>query len=324
MKAQLEDVRNDRQFRALTGMTRHEFDQLLPVFTESYQALRQEAYENVKENRHRRPGGGPKGKLVTMGQKLFFILIYWKVYPSYDVLGFMFDMDHSKACTNVQALWPVLKRTLETQEVLPARQFTTFEELRAAFADISELFIDATERPQARPQDDTKQRQAYSGKKKRHTAKNTIIATACKWILFLGYTVAGSVHDYRRLKEEFALPEEEGDDALAKWFEDFILWLDLGYLGAQKTYAAKAINMPHKKPRTSKANPNPSLTAEQKADNRHISQRRVIVEQAIGGLKRFGILMQTFRNRMHNFVDEAAVIGAGLWNWKLKCQGIAY
>lgn len=324
MTARLEDIRNDRQFRALTGMTRHEFDQMLPVFTESHAALRQEAYKKVKAQRQRQPGGGSKGKLVTMEQKLFFILIYWKVYPSYDVLGFMFNMDHSKACTNVQALWPVLKRTLETLGVLPARKVVTIEELRAAFAEITDVFIDATERPQARPQDDEKQRQAYSGKKKRHTVKNTIIATACKWILFLGYTVAGSVHDYRRFKQEFPLPEGEGEEALAEWFEDFILWLDLGYLGVQKAYAAKAVKMPHKKPRKSKANPTPSLTETQKAENRRISKVRVIVEQAISGLKRFGILTQTFRNRMKDLVDEAAIIGAGLWNWKLKCQGISY
>jgi hypothetical protein len=43
-----------------------------------------------------------------------------------------------------------------------------------------------------------------------------------------------------------------------------------------------------------------------------------------GGLKRVGILVQRFRNHIKDFVDEAGIIGAGLWNWKLKCKGIAY
>ena len=165
MRARLEDVRNERQFRALTGMTRQEFDELLPVFTETYLAIRQEAYNKVQAHRQRQPGGGPVGKLDSIEQKLFFIVIYWKVYPSYEVLGFMFDMDHSKACTNVHALWPVLKRTLETLGVLPAREFPCLEDLREAFATVSELFIDATERPHARPQDEEAQREKYSGKK---------------------------------------------------------------------------------------------------------------------------------------------------------------
>jgi hypothetical protein len=324
MAAHVGDIRNDRQFRALTGMSREEFEQFLPVFRASYAALRQEAYEANKAQRQRKPGGGQKGKLVTMEQKLFFILYYWKVYPCYDVLGFHFDLDGSNAHTNVQALWPVLKRTLATLGVLPAREFSSVEELREAFGEAHDLLIDATERPHARPQDADEQRKTYSGKKKRHMVKNTVITTVCKWILFLGYTVVGSVHDYRRFKEEFPMPEGEGEKALAAWFERFVIWLDLGYLGIQKAYAAKDVKMPHKKPRKSKANPNPSLTEEQKAENREISRGRVIVEQAISGLKRFGILSQKFRNRIQDFVDEVAVIGAGLWNWKLKCQGVAY
>ncbi len=82
------------------------------------------------------------------------------------------------------------------------------------------------------------------------------------------------------------------------------------------------INIPHKKPRKSKANPNPTLTEEQKEENRAVSRVRVVVEHAIGGMKRFAILTQTFRNHKDNFVDTVAVIGAGLWNWKLRCQGV--
>lgn len=84
------------------------------------------------------------------------------------------------------------------------------------------------------------------------------------------------------------------------------------------------MNMPHKKPRKSKKNPAPSLTEEQKAENREISRVRVIVEQAISGLKRVNIVIHTFRNHLDDFVDTAALLAAGLWNWKLKCQGIAY
>ena len=320
----IEDIRSNRQFTALTGMSRTEFEEFLPTFTEAHVELRQEAYDAHQATRRRKPGGGQKGKLLTMSQKLLFILYYWKVYPGYDVLGFQFGMDESKACTNVQTLWPVLKRALAKGDVLPHREFGSVEELREAFADIAELFIDATERSHARPQDDEEQRKKFSGKKKRHTVKNTVIATACQWILVFGLTVAGSVHDYTRFKEEFPLSEDGGEVALAAGFEDCVLWCDLGYQGLQKRYAANAIKMPHKKPRKSKANPSPSLTPEQKAENQAISRVRVIVEQAIGGVKRFGILAQRFRNHMKDFVDEAGIIGAGLWNWKLKCKGISY
>jgi hypothetical protein len=165
MAACIDDIRNDRQCRALTGMSRKEFQQFLPTFTEAYEELRQETYEAERDTRQRKPGGGQKGALADISQKLFFILYYWKVYPGYDVLGFHFGMDGSKACTNVHALWPVLKRTLTKQGVLPAREFASVEELREAFAGIAELFIDATERPHVRPQDADAQRKTFSGKK---------------------------------------------------------------------------------------------------------------------------------------------------------------
>ena len=145
--------------------------------------------------------------------------------------------------------------------------------------------------------------------KKRHTVKNTVITSACKQILFLGYTVAGSVHDYRLFKEEFSVDET--------WFKTFNVWVDLGYLGFQKSYETLSLFMPHKKPRKSKANPEPSLTEAQKEENRTISQVRVVVEHAIGGMKRFAILTQRFRNRTTPFVDTVALLGAGLWNLKV-------
>lgn len=155
-------------------MSRKEFQQFLPIFTiftEVYAELHQETYEAKRDTRRRKPGGGQKGVLADIAQKLFFILYYWKVYPCYDVFGFQFGMDGSKACTNVHALWPVLKRALAKQDVLPAREFRSVEELRETFVGIAEFFIDATERPHVRPQDDKEQRKKFSGKKTPHGQK---------------------------------------------------------------------------------------------------------------------------------------------------------
>jgi len=40
----------------------------------------------------------------------------------------------------------------------------------------------------------------------------------------------------------------------------------------------------------------------------------VVIEQAIGGMKRFNILVHAFRNRKPNFIDDFIVLCAGLWN----------
>jgi len=76
---------DDRGFRALTGLSRKAFYQLLPLFTISDEEALWERYEQQRSRRKRKPGVGQKGRLNTMEKKLFFILYYLKVYPTFDV-----------------------------------------------------------------------------------------------------------------------------------------------------------------------------------------------------------------------------------------------
>jgi hypothetical protein len=314
MFANLAEI-DDRQFRALTGLSHAAFDKLLPIFTENFHRAAQERYEQHRAKRQRKPGAGQKGKLETMEKKLFFSLYYFKTYPTFDVLGDRFGLDRSKACTNVHRLTPVVTATLNQLGVLPKRKFDHVEELTAAFANVEKLLIDATERPCCRPQDSAKQQAAYSGKKKHHTVKNTVMASTCRQILFLGYTVFGSQHDYARLKAEFP-PEVD-------WFAQFKIWVDLGYLGFQKDYRTLELHIPHKKPRKSETNPAPTLTDSQKEDNRQMSRIRIAVENAICKMKHFNILVNKFRNRKDRFVDDVAVVAAGLANWMVALTSVA-
>lgn len=297
---------DERQFKALTGVSRKMFAQLLVAFSLSYEQHQQERYEQNKAKRKRKPGGGQKGRLNTMEKKLLFILRYLKSYPTFDVLGFEFDLDRSKACTNLHTLFPILLKALADLKVLPQRAFATVEELQTAWAEISDLFIDVTERPHCRPGEAQAQKEKYSGKKKQHTLKNTVISNIKRFILFLGMTTCGSMHDFTLFKQEFA-PDKS-------WFEAFKIWIDLGYLGFDKNYETLELHLPHKKPRKSKANPNPTLTAQQKEENREISRCRVVVENAICGLKRFNILAHKFRNHTKNFEDDVVLAAAGLHN----------
>ena len=107
-------IRDDRQMNALTGLSQAQFDSLLPVFTDMYQAARQQQYEKgvASGTRRRKPGGGSKGKLPTMAEKLQFVLYYYKTYPTFDVLGQQFAMARSKANEHLHKLSPVLYDTL--------------------------------------------------------------------------------------------------------------------------------------------------------------------------------------------------------------------
>jgi hypothetical protein len=107
-------------------------------------------------------------------------------------------------------------------------------------------------------------------------------------------------------------------DPQSKWFHKVNVWLDLGFQGADKDYGEKSkIYLPHKRPRKSKNNPNPKLTAAQEKDNRRHAKTRVSVEHAIGGMKTFHCLMHRIRNHLDSLIDSFFWISAGLWNIKI-------
>ena len=160
-------IRDERQMKALTGLSQAQFDSLLPVFSDLYRAAQQHTYEEGSQSgtRRRRPGGGSKGKLPTMGEKLQFVLSYYKTYPTFDVLGTQFAMARSKAHENLHKLSPLLYDTLVQLDLMPYRELTTPEELKASLQGGDRLLIDATERAYHRSQNEAKQREHYSGKK---------------------------------------------------------------------------------------------------------------------------------------------------------------
>jgi hypothetical protein len=53
-------IRDDRQMKALTGLSQAQFDHRLPVFSALYQATQQHTYERgvASGTRRRKPGGG--------------------------------------------------------------------------------------------------------------------------------------------------------------------------------------------------------------------------------------------------------------------------
>jgi hypothetical protein len=149
-----------------------------------------------------------------------------------------------------------------------------------------------------------------TAEKKRHTLKNTVMARPDKVIIFLGRTFSGHHHDYLMLKQE--LPPE------LDWFSDLYVRVDLGYLGMKSDYRGEHIDIPTRKPRKSQKNPNAQLSEEQKAANTALSRMRIFIEHAIGGMKRYNILVHTFRNRLEHFEDDVIGICAGLWNLVLS------
>jgi len=197
-------INEERTLRAMTGLKRLHFDLLLGIFT-TYSTSRKAAKRKPDSERQRAVGGGAKSKLRTPTEELIFILFYLKTYATYDSLASRFGISRSSAFRQVRDLLPVLQDSLQQLEVLPKRVFENPSEFQAYFKgqQVETIIIDATERAHRRPKKKEERDPLYSGKKKDFTIKNTVIATADKYIHFLGFSLQGSCHDYFMLKHEF-------------------------------------------------------------------------------------------------------------------------
>jgi len=285
--------KNARLLRAVTGMSRDEFYRLLPSFALAYD----EAIARARGNRprRRRVGGGRKGQLPAMADKLLFILVYVHLYPIQEVQGVLFSLGQSQASDWAIRLLPVLQAALGREVALPARPPATAEALAAQCPDLLFL-LDATERPIPRPGQAESQKNHYSGKKKRHTVKNTIACTAKgRRIVYVGHTEQGKTHD-KTLAEADAPPFPPDSRGAA----------DLGYQGYSPPNLQ--LTIPLKKPKGGE------LTDDEKAVNTQLAKLRISVEHAIRGIKRQRICADIFRNTSAGMIDLSIEVAAGLFN----------
>jgi hypothetical protein len=159
----LDDEKHGRIIKSVIGMDRSKFNKLAEAFASAYNAIQQERL--LKGEIKRVPSGGPKGYLDTPEKKLFFVLYYLKTYPTFDVLGFHFGFSSGHAHGHVDALLPVLLRSLSDLGLLPLRTPGTPEEFAQLIEQYGDIALDGLECACVRPQDKELQEDRYSGKK---------------------------------------------------------------------------------------------------------------------------------------------------------------
>lgn len=133
-----ESVRNERQMKALCGLGQEKFELLLESFSGSLKELESENYRVNRQERNRRPGGGQKGAFSNVQDKLFFVLYYLKTYPTFDNLGYTFNLSASKACENVKKLLPVLSHAQSKLKIQPLRKLCKISDLESALEALTE------------------------------------------------------------------------------------------------------------------------------------------------------------------------------------------
>lgn len=273
-------------FRQLTGITPAAFDRLLADLEPRYAAA--DARRKNRAGRKRRPGAGRKHAL-PLADRLLMLLIYYRTYATHALLGFLFGVDDSAVGRNINPLQPLLAGIFR----IPERR------VELAPEDLRELFFDATERAIPRPA--RRQRAYYSGKKRRHTLKTQVVVVRRRKkpgpgakprrvrVAAVSAAFPGKTHD-KKVYDRARVVCPPGVRRTG----------DTGYLGT-------GLDTPTRRP------PKGRLTARQKAGNRRVSRRRIVVEHGIGKMKVWRIAAERYRNprRRHTLIMKNV---AGLHN----------
>ena len=185
-----------RELLAATGLTDEEFQILLPTFAQCYVASLPPKPKPPNKKKPRARGGGRRGQLPEMEDKLLFMLVYQKTFPLQVMQGLQFGLSQGQVNHWIHRLLLVRQASLAQLHLTPAREGAAVAAAVEASAGGPNLSVDATERRVQRPRDPVQQREKYSGKKKTHTEKNLVVVNEhTQRVVYLSPTVVGKTHD---------------------------------------------------------------------------------------------------------------------------------
>jgi hypothetical protein len=188
-------------FKSFTGLTVQEFDNVFQKeITKRYGKYEIKRLSNKKYNGKRKIGAIGRHFKLDVKNRFLMLLIYYRLYITYTLAGFLFDLDQSNICRDIQKIEGLIRQCVPIpQKIYPLtkRLKTPAEEVEKYFPGFL-AFIDSTEQQQIpRPVDRERKKIFYSGKKKRHTVKNQITVNNHRGYIFhkIGYK-KGRKHDY--------------------------------------------------------------------------------------------------------------------------------
>ncbi len=125
-----------------------------------------------KDDRERKHGAGRPFKL-DVKNRFLMLLVYYRLYITYTLAGFLFDLDQSNICRDIQKIEPLFGNCIPIPQKLYniTKRLKTPKEVEKYFPGFLSI-IDSTEQQQIpRPTDNKRKKMYYSGKKKRHMVK---------------------------------------------------------------------------------------------------------------------------------------------------------
>ncbi|MGD8457517.1 MAG: transposase family protein [Anaerolineales bacterium] len=307
--------RRPKSAPSLIGMSLSSFDELYTEFEKVHSERITELKVTRREGklRKRAVGGGNKHR-YSLRDRLLLTLFWLRVYTTYEVMGFFYELDKTNIEDNLKDILASLAQmtsfSYEHPKDKQQKKLRSVEGVMDAFPDVR-LVIDAKEQRVQRPKNKKggdgnpadRQRPYYSGKKKTHTIKNQIAVRPDGLIEVVSGSVPGGAnHDITVLRQTNLLDELDEDEAAM---------MDKGYDGIKNDYPDTRIYQPYK------ARRNHPLTDEQKVYNRFLSSYRVVVEHTLAQMNKYQVLAQIYRHQKDEHTQIVRVV-AGLVNRKIQ------
>lgn len=294
--------RKPRLFKSFTGLSVQQFDDVFKVIESKYAKYEIKRLSSTRRNkRERAVGAGRHFKLVPK-DRFVMVLVYYRLYITYTLMEFLFGLDQSNVCRDIEKIESLIKACLPIPQKLyrVTKRLKTKEEVEQYFPGFM-AFTDCTEQPIPRPKNRLRRRLYYSGKKKKHTVKNLYTVNQKELIIYkTKHRQIGKKHDYKVYK----------DNRPAEIPKDITGMYDLGFYGINGDYPEQRSSLPIKRKK------NQILTKEQEEYNRNHSAKRIVVEHVFARLKKYRIMNDVFRNRLRKY-DRISDIVSGLVNYRI-------
>ena len=206
-------------FKSLTGMTVEAFDQLYTaVIPAHHQRLAGTLTKRDGQPRKRAVGCGRRYS-HALRDRLVIALVWLRIYPPYDGLGFLFSLHKTNARLNVESLLDTLESMTTFSFERPSRDRSPLASLAAvrdAFPEVV-VVVDPKEQRIRRPSGTdasghSRQKPPNSGKKKAHTLKTQIAVRPDGRIEALSASVPGSTSDLTLLRKTRLLEQLAPDE----------------------------------------------------------------------------------------------------------------
>jgi DDE superfamily endonuclease/Helix-turn-helix of DDE superfamily endonuclease len=289
-------------FKSFTGLSVQEFDDIYDKKLAKKYAKYEIQRLSKRIDRKRDIGAGRPFKM-DLRDRFLMLLVYYRLYITYTLSGFLFDLDQSTVCRDIQKIEKLIRECVPIPQKIYniTKRLKTPEEVEQYFPGFLS-FIDSTEQQIPRPVDKKRRKVYYSGKKKRHTVKNQFMVNNHGYVIHKTNHKRGCRHDYNIYKNNHPVTPKQ-----------VVNVVDLGYLGIEKDFPEQLSSIPQRKKR------NLDLSAEEMEYNKIHSKKRIVIEHAICRLKKYRILADVFRNRLKKY-NKVSDIVAGLINYRIMNQ----